>query len=541
MDDNPVQLTYKYDEDRWFDLRFNMHCRVSEWGTFREALVREGQMRGDQYFGGKLCQILLCREIEYPGARKDEMWFKVGGKPMRFGKEGFLLCTGLRFGPLPLGIVSHYPASNDGVEQRYFGKRRIHINKVKLKLEEGNFTRDDDMMKLAYVFFAAHFLLGRERHRTVPGWLWGLVEDLVAFENFPWGTYVYSSTIYWLGKVLRSRLGGRSNKQNMKEKMPAKKQNLGINIYGFPWSLMIWALEAIPSLNGKCGIRQGDGIPRVCRWYCRKKPTGLVNEFKEDLKVLTTLTASEDEMKQDYYVSFDPDQLVGPMLHKIDGFGNDSEDDDMEKDVPVEDNAEKDVSVEDNEEKDVPAEDDVDPADNVCNESEDIEIHEERQYRESKSKIQHDHLDVPRRRTEPVMVADHPTPPTVKRKKHKKQIVLRQKKICIYDSLCRGKDPKQRIKDVEPLTRFLPSMLRCGGFFDHTNIDPWVDGIDVSVVDHQLLPQQPPGVSCGAFVMKYMENIMTFKDHKWDFDGNDEKRIREEIARDIFLNSEPLN
>ncbi|KAL5812206.1 hypothetical protein ACOSQ3_027156 [Xanthoceras sorbifolium] len=121
------------------------------------------------------------------------------------------------------------------------------------------------------------------------------------------------------------------------------------------------------------------------------------------------------------------------------------------------------------------------------------------------------------------------------------KIVLRQKKICIYDSLCRGKDPKQRIKDVEPLTRFLPSMLRCGGFFDHTNIDPWVDGIDVSVVDHQLLPQQPPGVSCRAFVMKYMENIMTFKDHKWDFDGNDEKRIREEIARDIFLNSEPVN
>ncbi|KAL5843641.1 hypothetical protein ACOSQ4_009599 [Xanthoceras sorbifolium] len=431
MDDNPVQLTYKYDEDRWFDLRFNMHCRVSEWGAFWEALVREGQldlwmnevfgnflrMRGDQYFGGKLCQILLYREIEYPGAREDEMWFKVGGKPMRFGKEEFLLCTGLRFGPLPDGIVSHYPASNDGVQQRYFGKRRIHINKVKLKLEEGNFTRDDDMMKLAYVFFAAHFLLGRERHRTVPGWLWGLVEDLIAFENFPWGTYVYSSTIYWLGKVLRSRLGGRSNKQNMKEKTPTKKQNLGINIYGFPWSLMIWALEAIPSLNGKCGIQQGDGIPHVCRWYCRKKPTGLVNEFKDDLEVLTTLTAPEDEMKQDYY----------------------------------------DVG--------------------------------RRQHRESKSKSK------------------------------------------IEDT--------QRIKDVEPLTRFLPSMLRCGGFFDHTNIDPWVDGIDVSVVDHQLLPQQPPG--CGAFVMKYMENIMTFKDYKWDFDGNDEKRIREEIARDIFLNSEPVN
>ncbi|KAL5832102.1 hypothetical protein ACOSQ4_017456 [Xanthoceras sorbifolium] len=69
------------------------------------------------------------------------------------------------------------------------------------------------------------------------------------------------------------------------------------------------------------------------------------------------------------------------------------------------------------------------------------------------------------------------------------KIVLRQKKIYIYDSFSQGKDPKQQIKDVELLTRFLPAMLRCGGFFDHMNIDLWVDGIDVSMVDHRLLPQ----------------------------------------------------
>ncbi|KAL5752973.1 hypothetical protein ACOSQ2_023480 [Xanthoceras sorbifolium] len=159
-------------------------------------------------------------------------------------------------------------------------------------------------------------------------------------------------------------------------------------------------------------------------------------------------------MKQDYYVSFDPDQLVGPVLHKIDGFGNDSEDDDMEKDVPVEDNAEKDVFVEDNEEKDVPAEDDVDLADNVCNEYEDIEIHEERQHRESKLKIQHDHLDVPRRRMEPVMVADHPTPPTVKHKKHKKQEDLMSFISTKFDEL------REEIRCSEHRTRHLIYDLR---------------------------------------------------------------------------------
>ncbi|KAL5764316.1 hypothetical protein ACOSP7_016671 [Xanthoceras sorbifolium] len=113
------------------------------------------------------------------------MWFNIGGKAMRFGKDEFLLCTGLKFGPLPDGIVSHYTAINDSVHDRYFGKRRTHIKKVKLKIEEGNFTRDNDMMKLAYIFFVSHFLLGRETRCIVPGWMWGLVEDLIAFENFP--------------------------------------------------------------------------------------------------------------------------------------------------------------------------------------------------------------------------------------------------------------------------------------------------------------------------------------------------------------------
>ncbi|KAL5753753.1 hypothetical protein ACOSP7_021973 [Xanthoceras sorbifolium] len=90
----------------------------------------------------------------------------------------------------------------------------------------------------------------------------------------------------------------------------------------------------------------------------QEKPWGLVKFFEDDLQVLTTLTASEDEIKQDYYVSFDPNQFVGPMLHKTVNFGNDSADD-----VTVED---------DNVEEDAAAEDDVHPVDNVGNEDEDI-------------------------------------------------------------------------------------------------------------------------------------------------------------------------
>ncbi|KAL5746816.1 hypothetical protein ACOSQ2_024113 [Xanthoceras sorbifolium] len=83
-------------------------------------------------------------------------------------------------------------------------------------------------------------------------------------------------------------------------------------------------------------------------------------------------------------------------------------------------------------------------------------------------------------------------------------------------------------------------MLRCGGFFENTGIAPWTDGIKVEVLSADLLPQQPDGTSCGAFVMKYLENIMTFKEFNWDFVEGDVKKIREEIAMEIFAYSIPI-
>ncbi|KAL5766537.1 hypothetical protein ACOSP7_017154 [Xanthoceras sorbifolium] len=120
------------------------------------------------------------------------------------------------------------------------------------------------------------------------------------------------------------------------------------------------------------------------------------------------------------------------------------------------------------------------------------------------------------------------------------KINLRKKVIVIYDSLQKHKDPKHRISQIEPLIKFLPSMLRCEGFFENTGIAPWTDGIKVEVLSADILPQQPDGTSCGAFVMKYLENIMKFKEFNWDFVEGDVKKIREEIAIEIFAYSIPV-
>ncbi|KAL5766227.1 hypothetical protein ACOSP7_016844 [Xanthoceras sorbifolium] len=111
-----------------------MYCCIGELKTLQDVLSRDNMldrwtqgvfgrfsgMQGDQLFSGKLCHSLLCREIHYPGAREDEIWFAVGGHAIRFGKEEFLLCTDLKFGPLPGAMVSKIKIVYDSVHVRLF-------------------------------------------------------------------------------------------------------------------------------------------------------------------------------------------------------------------------------------------------------------------------------------------------------------------------------------------------------------------------------------------------------------------------------------
>ncbi|KAK2646198.1 hypothetical protein Ddye_021393 [Dipteronia dyeriana] len=103
-------LVYKHAQDSWFDARVNIYCKLSHLTIISDAMSRVGMLgRWEQgvfkqflgmkkeLFSGKLCHILLCGELHYPGARPDEMWFGVGNRAVGFGKEQFLLVTGLRF------------------------------------------------------------------------------------------------------------------------------------------------------------------------------------------------------------------------------------------------------------------------------------------------------------------------------------------------------------------------------------------------------------------------------------------------------------
>ncbi|KAK2652102.1 hypothetical protein Ddye_011958 [Dipteronia dyeriana] len=270
-----TEIPYLYHPSNWFYARILVHQRFTELNRMRDSLEKVGELKCFQdgvfrhfvelprlrIFGGRLCQLLLCREVNHLGGNTDEMRFRVGQTDIRFVKLEFCLVTGLQFGMIPTNVVHGYEDVDGG-----------------------------------------HVLLGIKYGKTVPKWACMFVENLTAFECFPWGTYIDSQTVYYLRWFMTGR--------NKKSQNSNKKQNLGVNIYGFAWAFQVWAMEDIPYLTG-VGLRISNVYPRLMNWCCKKKPKNLDNEFTDEMEAILTLTPTADELQQDYMAVFNLENAMG--------------------------------------------------------------------------------------------------------------------------------------------------------------------------------------------------------------------------------------
>ncbi|KAK3225466.1 hypothetical protein Dsin_005328 [Dipteronia sinensis] len=119
---------------------------------------------------------------------------------------------------------------------------------------------------MALVLIANNVLFGQDLRRKATLWLFQMVEDLEAFSSFPWGSYVYMMTIHYL------RQGFRSANAPL-------KHIAHYNLYGFPWALEIWAMEAFGSLIDLVGKNLGHRHPRLKNWRIFKRPHDFFGKF----------------------------------------------------------------------------------------------------------------------------------------------------------------------------------------------------------------------------------------------------------------------
>ena len=179
---------------------------------------------------GSVILWVLAREINVADARRDERWFEIGERSYRFGKQEFLLVTGLPFGGIDRKIFEIAPNDPNGLLGRMFNGVSPEVKELVTFLEarsdrgEGDRAGqdpidDEDLLKLANVGIAFHLFMGLDDRASIYPFMWVLIESTERWKTFPWGTLCYSVLLYCLDKAL--------NEERVRN--PPKT----INIYGY--------------------------------------------------------------------------------------------------------------------------------------------------------------------------------------------------------------------------------------------------------------------------------------------------------------------
>ena len=101
--------------------------------------------------------------------------------------------------------------------------------------------KDEEILKLALLLFLEVTLLGKDKRTQIDYFCMQLVDDLYAFEEFPWGSFIFARTIHSLSNCCKGRADRFKERQ---EKNPKHKEER-YNIYGFIFAFQVSLFFAI--------------------------------------------------------------------------------------------------------------------------------------------------------------------------------------------------------------------------------------------------------------------------------------------------------
>ncbi|KAK2661853.1 hypothetical protein Ddye_000427 [Dipteronia dyeriana] len=193
-------------------------CRFMAF-CFRHFMLMHRELK----FSCGVIHQLLLRDLDHDGPT-DEIRFLLGNHVVRFSKVEFSLITRFRFGVVP--GTSMYVAVENGVHQRYFpGHDEVSLDDLRVVLTRREFQRAYDAVKLCLIYMLNWILIGVDERLKIPVWQFRLVEDINAFDAFPWGAHIF-------------------------------------------------AFEVIPQLGVNFGTRSTYLSPRMLKWELTKQPRG---------------------------------------------------------------------------------------------------------------------------------------------------------------------------------------------------------------------------------------------------------------------------
>ncbi|KAF3455973.1 hypothetical protein FNV43_RR00616 [Rhamnella rubrinervis] len=230
-------------------------------------------------FSGQVVNHMLWRQCIYNDP--NIMVFNFGGSSARFTIQEFCLISGLFYNLIP----STRPTTSGHFHDTYFGGRKfpLHNHDIVEVFSTATCENNDDMVKLALLYFLETVILSKEKPTLIPVECVDMLDDIEYFLAYPWGTLSYHATI----NSMRGCPGKRSNASHT------------YSITGFPIAFMVWGYETIPSLAEAFGIKSS--LP-----LCPRMRNSTVSGMPKK-KILEDIFAGQDPSNAASVVEDKPD------------------------------------------------------------------------------------------------------------------------------------------------------------------------------------------------------------------------------------------
>lgn len=193
-----------------------------------------------RFIGGVSCSKalheLISREITFPEAKRDELWFRVGETNIRFALAEYALVTGLHFGSSTFDPLGSHEMPPEGLFMRLRKGRPVTAEHLwgLFNLQRMSMS-PEDYLKVAHVLALHLMALGYDQSRRIEPWVWVLVEDLDQWNSFPWGAYTYQALVHSVS-ILPTKRGNI-------------KHRLRYFISGPVWALQVYDLHVYCLFN----------------------------------------------------------------------------------------------------------------------------------------------------------------------------------------------------------------------------------------------------------------------------------------------------
>lgn len=159
-----------------------------------------------------LIVLFLQHQVPVTNPDPETLYFDIGPHHRRFGREEFMLLTGLPFG-IP---VEGSPRDGKAFIRRLFPRLVENVPRelpLRLKVKDlidlyKDMRRLDDMdvVRVCSLLMVELVFLGRQKHQFVDDALLNIIGDMDAWNEYPFGSYIWSMTYKQMDSAIDRRV-----------------------------------------------------------------------------------------------------------------------------------------------------------------------------------------------------------------------------------------------------------------------------------------------------------------------------------------------